>query len=183
MKKYFIALVMMCLLISGCRFSDDKPTIKENSITELTETNESKNIIQIVEAETNTTETDKNTSQNNETTEEEKPETEQDEQIEPEREQKLIMFHNGKGPMCLDQLEFLDDIKKECPSLIIEEYLTIEASNLNILYNMESQYENSEGVSDSFGFLPITFINNHAYSGFDRQVEKSLKKDIEEICS
>ncbi|MBN1502168.1 hypothetical protein JW930_01370 [Candidatus Woesearchaeota archaeon] len=100
----------------------------------------------------------------------------------PENECKLVMFHNGKGPMCLEQLEFLEDIEEDFPLLIVEEYLTTEQSNLILLYEMESSYGESHGVSENFGYLPITFINNKAYSGFDSKVEDRLLDDIGEVC-
>jgi hypothetical protein len=96
-------------------------------------------------------------------------------------EPKLIMFHNGQGSMCLRQVEFLDEIKKEYPDLITEEHLTYEIGTSELLSGMISQYEKSQGKSDIFGYYPITFINNHAYSGFDNLVKESLIKDIKEV--
>ena len=94
---------------------------------------------------------------------------------------KLIMFHNGRGPMCIEQLEFLEKAEK-CDKLIIEEYLTTEPDTYNLLLEFKSEYKESEGVSSDFRYLPITFANNHAYSGFDNSVKQMLKNDIEEIC-
>ncbi len=112
---------------------------------------------------------------------------EQEEELteEPEKEPattELIMFHNGRGPMCLEQLEFLEGIKPQYPSLVIEEHLTTEQGTRDILNMLKSGYDKSEGVSENFGYLPITFINNHAYSGFNSEVKEKLEKDIQEIC-
>ncbi|MBN2421746.1 hypothetical protein JXB41_00845 [Candidatus Woesearchaeota archaeon] len=98
-----------------------------------------------------------------------------------EKTQKLVMFHNGKGPMCIEQLEFLEDIKKEYIKLVVEEYLTTEEGTHNLIYEFMSNHEKSLGVSDNFGYLPITFINNHAYSGFNNEVKKMITKDIKEV--
>ena len=92
---------------------------------------------------------------------------------------KIIMFHNGRGPMCLEQLRFLEGLKPQYPSLVIEEHLTTEQSTREILNKLKSRYDKSEGVSESFGYLPITFVNNHAYSGFNQEIKEKLGKDIE----
>ncbi len=103
---------------------------------------------------------------------------------EPEKEpaaKKLTMFHNSRGPMCLEQLKFLEDIKPQYPLLVIEEHLTTGQGTRELLNQLKSEYDKSEGMSDNFGYLPITFINNHAYSGFNSEVKEKLEKDIEEI--
>ncbi len=118
-------------------------------------------------------------------------EHEKEEPIEPVKEEKetntetskkLIMIHNGKGTMCVNQLKFLEDLKPQYPSLIIEEHLTTEQGTMEILKELKSNYTESEGISKTFGYLPITFINNHAYSGFSQEVKEKLQKDIHEIC-
>jgi len=100
-----------------------------------------------------------------------------------EPSKKLIMIHNGKGSMCVNQLKFLEDLKPNYPSLIIEEHLTTEPGTTETLRQLKANYTESEGISKTFGYLPITFINNHAYSGFNREVKEKLQKDIEGITS
>lgn len=112
-------------------------------------------------------------------------EQDEDPTEEPEKEpdtKKLIMFHNGRGPLCLEQLKFLEGIKPQYPSLVIEEHLTTEQGTRELLNQLKSEYDKSEGVSENFGYLPITFINNHAYSGFNSEVKEKLEKDIQKIC-
>ncbi len=95
--------------------------------------------------------------------------------------QKLVMFHNGKGPMCIEQLDFLDSMDI-CDSLVIEEHLTTQSGTYSILSEYKSGHDSSKGISLSFGYLPITFVNDHAYSGFNSDVGAMLRKDIEEVC-
>ena len=99
-----------------------------------------------------------------------------------ENEEKLIIFHNNRGPMCIAQLDFLDEIRLKHHSLIIEEHLTYEAGTTEVMYGLMSQYGKSQGVSSNFEYLPITFINKHAYSGFNEDVREKLEQDIKEIC-
>ncbi|MBU0615612.1 MAG: hypothetical protein KJ601_05970 [Nanoarchaeota archaeon] len=97
-------------------------------------------------------------------------------------EPKLIMFHNNQGPMCIEQLSFLEGQKKKFPNLIIEEYLTTEQKTYAKMIEIRSSFSVSKGVSSSFGYLPITFVNHNAYSGFNDEVKSMLEKDIIEVC-
>ncbi len=111
--------------------------------------------------------------------EDEGPEDRTDELKVPKN--KLLMFHNGRGPMCLEQLDFLDKADK-CQELEIVEYLTTQDSTYSIMKQYQRKFSESQGYSDSFRYLPITFINEHAYSGFDDDVKEMLEDDIDEIC-
>jgi len=42
----------------------------------------------------------------------------------------------------------------------------------------EEKFTQSEGVSDSFGFYPIIFIKNRAFSGFNEQIKNEILKEI-----
>jgi len=94
---------------------------------------------------------------------------------------KIIMFHNNMGPMCLEQLDFLDEMKSKYLSLVVEEHLTYETGTMDLLYEIKYQYGLSYGISTNYEFLPITFINNHSYSGFNRAVEERIEEDIIEL--
>lgn len=100
---------------------------------------------------------------------------------EKQKPKELVMFHNGNGPMCIEQLEFLDSLEK-CPELKIREHLTTDEETFGLLQEMKVGHSRSKGVSASFSYLPITFVNGNAYSGFDSAVEEMLRKDIEELC-
>ncbi len=93
----------------------------------------------------------------------------------------IIMIHNNKGPMCLDQLDFLDRMKRKYPSIMLEEHYTYDEGTSNIMYGLKQKHAESIGVSRSYGYLPITFFNDKAYSGFNDAVEAGLEKDIKEI--
>jgi len=112
-----------------------------------------------------------------------KPILSSQEQKNTESSKKLIMIHNGQGSMCVNQLEFLESIKLQYPSLIIEEHLTTDPGTTETLRQLKTDYTASEGISKTYGYLPITFINNHAYSGFNREVKERLQSDIHEICA
>ncbi len=88
---------------------------------------------------------------------------------------KIVMFHNGKGSMCLEALEFLDTI-----DYTIEEHLDSESNFYEELNALKEVYEESEGYSATFGYYPIIFIQDKAYSGFTDEIEAEILKLIEE---
>ena len=88
----------------------------------------------------------------------------------------LLIFHNGSGPMCFAALDWLDDVKAQHPALVIEEHLTYEAGERDLLTEIKEQYQTSQGVSTSFEYLPIMFFEGQAFSGFDDGVAAALQE-------
>jgi hypothetical protein len=82
---------------------------------------------------------------------------------------KLIMYHNGSGPMCIEAVEFINSI-----DYVVEEHLTTEDDFYENLESLKSIYESSQGESTTFGFYPIIFIQDQAFSGFDDDIEQEL---------
>ena len=91
-------------------------------------------------------------------------------------ERTLLIFHNGSGPMCLAALDWLDDVQAQHPGLVIEEHLTYEAGETELLTEIKEQYQTSQGVSTSFGYLPIMFFEGQAFSGFNDEIAASLEE-------
>jgi hypothetical protein len=87
----------------------------------------------------------------------------------------LLIFHNNSGPMCLAALEWLDGAQAEHSTLVIEEHLTYEPGERELLAQLEAEYPTSQGVSTSFGYLPIVFFGEQAFSGFNEEVSQMLQ--------
>lgn len=90
------------------------------------------------------------------------------------QESELIIFHNGKGPMCVEAIGFLEenDIK-------YTEYLTTDEEFQGQLSEYQEKFEGvSKGVSASFGYYPIIFINDNAYSGFNENIESQILNEL-----
>jgi len=87
---------------------------------------------------------------------------------------KLLIFHNGTGPMCLEALDWLDSIRAQYPDLVIEEHLTYESGETNLLNQLTARFSQSQGVSTSFAYLPIVFYQYQAFSGFNDDVRDAL---------
>lgn len=88
-------------------------------------------------------------------------------------EGKIMMFHNGRGSMCLEAIEFFKNI--DYP---LEEYLNYEPDFNNQLNKLIVEYKQSEGVSESFGYYPIIFIKGKAYSGFNEEIKSKILEHI-----
>ena len=88
---------------------------------------------------------------------------------------KIVMFHNGKGPMCLEALEFLETV--DYP---VEQVLDTELEFGDRLNQLRAEFGQSAGVSDSFGYYPIIFIKNRAFSGFSEEIMSEILAEIVE---
>jgi hypothetical protein len=81
----------------------------------------------------------------------------------------LEVFHNGSGQMCLDFLDFAADL-----NIPLEEHLTGETNFADILADYQSNFANSEGLSNNFAYFPIIFVNGHAFSGFNEAIGREI---------
>lgn len=82
----------------------------------------------------------------------------------------LTIFHNNTGPMCLDLLHFLKE-----NNIKYEEHLNTDTDFVSQLNSYKGGISNSEGVSESYGYFPIIFIDGRAFSGFNQNTENELK--------
>ncbi len=82
----------------------------------------------------------------------------------------LVMFHNGTGPMCIEAIEFFEENDIE-----YEEYLTIDEGFEETLSEFKEEYGNvSEGESATFGYYPMIFYKDKAFSGFNEEVGNTI---------
>lgn len=86
----------------------------------------------------------------------------------------IVIFHNGVGPMCLEALEFFKENGYE-----YIEYKTEDEVFMEKLLEYKSGFNSSEGVSESFGYYPIIFVKDRAFSGFNDLVEDSIESIVE----
>ncbi len=88
--------------------------------------------------------------------------------------EKILMFHNGKGSMCIEAKKFFEKINYP-----LEEHLNTEKHFISLLNEYRTKYPKSQGVSTDYEYYPIIFFNNKAYSGFDDKVKEAILKQIE----
>ena len=85
----------------------------------------------------------------------------------------IVMFHNGKGSMCLEAMEFLASI--DYPN---RQVLNTEADFTDQLGEMRQKFEKSEGVAEDFSYYPIIFVGKKAFSGFDESIKVEIEKEL-----
>ena len=90
----------------------------------------------------------------------------------------LMIFHNGTGPMCIEALAWLNTMQTEYPDLVVEEHLITNLANRALLEQLKTLHGQSQGVSTTFGFLPIVFFQGQAFSGLNDEVKQSLAELI-----
>ena len=93
----------------------------------------------------------------------------------PEVGEKLVMFHNGRGPMCKDAQAFMAGL--DYP---VEEHLSDEKNFHSLLDRYRIQFPKSEGVSDAYEYFPIIFLKDRAFSGFDKTVKTAIEGEIDQ---
>lgn len=77
----------------------------------------------------------------------------------------VVVFHNGTGPMCIEMEEFFQENNIE-----YEEHLTTDTDFGTQLNAYKGNISKSEGISDSYGYYPIIFVEGKAYSGFSEEI-------------
>ena len=75
--------------------------------------------------------------------------------------------------MCLEVKEFLKTIDYE-----VEEHLDSEVGFHENLSHLQEQFASSEGIHPLFGYYPMIFIKDRAFSGFNESIKNELLKEI-----
>jgi hypothetical protein len=99
-------------------------------------------------------------------------EIEDDEEMEQSQieDNNLVIFHNNRGSMCLEALQFFEDNNIE-----YTQYLDTDEDFLEQLSVYKDEYgSESEGVSTSYGFYPMIFYKGRAFSGFNESVGSTI---------
>ena len=84
----------------------------------------------------------------------------------------IIFFGSPTCPHCSSEKQFLKELKKDHPELIINEYdFSQNIEKINLLYQEYQVPKNQQGL------VPATFIGNNFFVGFNN----SIANNIEEI--
>lgn len=82
---------------------------------------------------------------------------------------KIVVFHNNVGTMCKEMKAFFKENKIE-----YEEHLTTEPDFTELFNSYKSKFEQSEGVSSTFGYYPFIFIEEKVFSGFNSHIGSDI---------
>jgi len=85
----------------------------------------------------------------------------------------LYFFHNNRGSPCIREKEFLFELQKKYPNLIVKEFITNTKENINLLYDLAEKY------GFKVEFVPITFIGEEVIFGY--YDDSTTGKEIEDI--
>ena len=99
------------------------------------------------------------------------------ESVDPQEEvstEELVIFHNGTGPMCIEALAFFEKMGYE-----YTQYLNTDSDYSTKLGEYRQGFNVSEGESTSFGYYPIIFVGDRAFSGFNDNIEEIIEEIME----
>lgn len=88
--------------------------------------------------------------------------------------EKMVVFHNGQGPMCLDFLDYIEIIDYK-----VEQHLSSESGFSTLLNTYRTGFEKSAGISETFGYYPLIFLKGQAFSGFNEEIKEELNALID----
>lgn len=92
--------------------------------------------------------------------------------IPQDNSKRVVIFHNGKGSMCLELLDFL-----KANNIKYEGHLNTDTDFVSQLNSYKKG--SSEGVSDTYEYYPIIFIGERAFSGFNSEIGEMIKAILE----
>lgn len=97
-----------------------------------------------------------------------------------ENEIRLYLFHSSSCPHCKAEIEFLESIKDDYPSLKV---ITYEVSENEMNYNFYNKVLKKTGINATG--VPFTLIGTDYYVGFDENTgtDKEIKKSIEKFLN
>lgn len=93
---------------------------------------------------------------------------------------RLYLFHSSSCPHCKAEIEFLESIKDDYPSLKV---ITYEVNENEMNYNFYNKVLKKTGINATG--VPFTLIGTDYYVGFDENTgtDKEIKKSIEKFLN
>lgn len=88
----------------------------------------------------------------------------------------LYFFGNPTCPHCAAERSFLDDLQGRCSQIQITEYVFSE--NIDLVKDFYQSYNVPDKEQ---GFVPVTFIGNKYFTGFNEEIGKSIETQILEM--
>jgi thiol-disulfide isomerase/thioredoxin len=95
----------------------------------------------------------------------------------------IHFFYSLTCPHCIAEQKFLDKIEQKYPDVAVKQYLVSDPQNQILLKELANKY----GAERYLGLVPLTFIGEDFFVGFDndkgigKKIENSIKKQINNI--
>jgi len=87
----------------------------------------------------------------------------------------IYFFYNPTCPRCIKETSFLEDLKIKYPELKITKFEIFKPENIDLVYRFYKKYN---VPSQSYGYVPVTFIGEKYFIGFDEK-DGTIGKNIE----
>jgi len=93
----------------------------------------------------------------------------------------INFFYSSTCPHCSAEKIFLQKIEKKYPEIKINSYLSEDEKNQKLLQDLCKKY----GIEKYLGLVPMTFIGDEFFLGFDNEkeggvkIENSIKRQLE----
>jgi len=86
----------------------------------------------------------------------------------------IVMFSNETGTMCVQAEEYFEEHNIDYTLYLI----TDEEYNTNVA-EYKAKFETSEGISSAYGYFPLIFTPEKAYSGFNEEIGEEILSYVE----
>lgn len=90
----------------------------------------------------------------------------------------LYFFYSPTCPHCAEEKLFLAELENKCAEIEIKKFSTFKKENLELL---EEFYKNYRVPPEAQGGVPITFIKERYFLGFDKKIGESIESYILEL--
>jgi len=92
----------------------------------------------------------------------------------------IKLFFSPTCPHCEQEKEFLSSLEKKYKELKIEQYSTFRKESVSILNNL---YEQFEVPLEDRGYVPVTFIDDRCFIGFNKNIAKKIEDCVVDIIN
>ncbi|MCD5396507.1 MAG: hypothetical protein LR000_02490 [Candidatus Pacebacteria bacterium] len=87
----------------------------------------------------------------------------------------IIFFYKEACPFCVKGEVFLNELEKKYPEIAIKRLPVLERENIQLLKQL---YEKYDVPQHFWGRVPITFIQDKYFLGFDKEIGKNIESYI-----
>ncbi|HNV97120.1 MAG TPA: hypothetical protein PKL13_02260 [bacterium] len=93
------------------------------------------------------------------------------------QENKIIVdfFYSPTCSHCTAERKFFDEMQPIFPELVVNRYNITEKENID---KLKEYYKNYNVSEQEYGLVPITFINDEHFVGFDKTIKANLESKI-----
>lgn len=93
------------------------------------------------------------------------------------QENKVIvdLFYSPTCSHCTAERKFFDEIQPRFPELVVNRYNITKSENID---KLKEYYKHYNVLEQEYGMVPITFINNEYFLGFDKNTAINLESKI-----